>query len=160
MKKATLKTKNIDRELLALWRSAWEQTDGSNPTGVAVDRELAKSGYSIADILNRIGMASVKPEAARTADENALIDFWKRTNAVSEMALVDKCATGGVQGAMFLLKTKHGYREGTDINLTSGKEQVKRVRRWGEGDEETEEQAESTDEVKAVAVGGARVQVL
>lgn len=120
----------MDRKLLKWWKVAWEATEGTNPMSASIDRELAKHGFSIVDLMNRIGMIGLKKEKDWNRDEAALMAFFQRANAVAEMALVDKCASGGMQGAMFLLKTKYRYRDGGQRDDVVSEE--KKVISWGD----------------------------
>lgn len=132
------KTKNkpyiSDEEMLDVWRGAWEEGDGKNPYSLKINKAMLEHGFGIHDLKTRLGVILGTERTKRTEDEVALLDFDKMARECAESALIDQCGSS-VNGAIFLLESKYGYRKGTDINITAEKDVVKKVVRWGDEEE-------------------------
>ena len=133
-----------DLELKGMWGEAWEQTPGTNPYSIKIDRILRERGVSIHDIKTRVGIIRGKRQADRLDTEQELLVFADSLVFLAEQSMVDKC-TESTQGAIFLLESKYGYRKGTDLNITANADVVKTVRKWGA-------EAEKSEDTKSEAV--------
>ena len=80
-------------------------------------REMAANGAREVDIARALRMSVRVWQEVRKEDEKALA-AWEEGRAVEHQALhgslFDKAMAGNIAAAMFLLKTRHGYREKGD----------------------------------------------
>ena len=87
------------------------------PGGYKRIRELAANGAREVDIARELRMSVRVWQEVRKEDEKALA-AWEAGRAVEHEALrgllFDKAMAGNVASAMFLLKTRFGYREKGD----------------------------------------------
>ena len=121
-------TSNVGK-LLKDWRTAWEASNGAVPISFAIDKELAKGGASITDVLTAVALAKATPKDQRTKDQTELLKFADRTKRIQEAVLVEHC-TETTQGSMFILEASHGYKRGSsDMNVTV---QQKATPVWGQ----------------------------
>lgn len=142
MRKNRSKAYVSDAEMLKVWRDAWEEGDGKNPYSLKINKAMRENGFGIHDLKTRLGVILGTDRTKRTEDEVALLDFDKMARECAESALIDQCGSS-VNGAIFLLEAKYGYRKGTDINITAEKDVIKKVVRWGD-DESTDVAIEDT----------------
>lgn len=139
-------------EMVTRWKEAWDEVGGSNPYSVRMDRVLKAYGFGVHDIKTRLGLIRAKRDKDRTEDEAELLFLDGELKFVSEQGLFDKCSET-VQGSIFLLESKFGYRKNADVNLNLDTKQVKKVVRWG--DEETQApELKSGEEVAKQAAEG------
>lgn len=110
------------KKLLQVWKSAWENSNRSNPLGMQVETELDTNGFSTWDIRSLLGQIKSKKYDELDKDEVQLLDFWHKTNHIREMILNDRVSTN-IAGQIFLLKTQYGYAETQKIE-TSGNQNV------------------------------------
>lgn len=136
-------------EMASGWRKAWEEVGGTNPYSVRMDRYLREFGYGVHDIKTRIGLIRSKRDRDRTQDDADLLMLDDELRFMSEQGLFDKC-TESTNGAIFLLESKYGYRKGQDVNLQVNPDQVKKVIRWGD---DQEQEAPKLEEVPKAAEG-------
>ena len=130
-----------DRELLHWWKDAWERTDKRNPYSPEVDALLGERGISAYDIHTRTGILRGKRKSELDYDEDNLLAFHNRVMFVSENALIDNCAQT-TPGSIFLLESRHGYRKGVDVNLSSNEGVGKTTIQWGVSEEVVEDLGE------------------
>lgn len=87
------------------------------PGGYKRIRELAANGAREVDIARELKMSVRVWQEIRKEDEKALA-AWEAGRAVEHEALLgvlfDKAMSGNIAAAMFLLKTRFGYREKGD----------------------------------------------
>ena len=87
------------------------------PGGYKRIRELAANGAREVDIARALSMGEKTWQRIKAEDEKALA-AWEAGRAVEHEALrgvlFDKALAGNVAAAMFLLKTRFGYREKGD----------------------------------------------
>ena len=139
-------------EMVSRWKDAWDEVGGSNPYSVRMDKVLKPHGFGVHDIKTRLGLIRAKRDADRTEDEAELLMLDGELKFVSEQGLFDKCSET-VQGSIFLLESKFGYRKNADVNVNLDAKQVKKVVRWG--DEETQApELRSGEEVAKEAAEG------
>lgn len=120
-----------DDEIIEVWTRAMEESGNSNPFNRSALRAMGESGLTMVDIRTRLGVILGKRETERSESEKRLLKFYENLKLEFEQGLVDSCMDSA-QGSMFLLKTRYGYREGTDLNITAGNEAGKKVvRSWG-----------------------------
>ena len=94
--------------LLSHWQKAWESGDMTAQFSPAIEKALNKQGFGCWDIRTRIGLIIKKKNPDK--HEEALLMFNERTKFMAEVSLADKVANAPA-GQIFLLKSKHGYRD-------------------------------------------------
>lgn len=136
-------------EMCEDWRAAYVEVGGTNPYSMRIDALLRPKGYGVHDVKTRIGLIRSKRDRDRTEDEASLLVLDDEMRFMSEQGLFDKCSET-TNGAIFLLESKYGYRKGQDLNLQVNPDQVKKVIRWGD---EQQDEAPKLDEVPKAAEG-------
>lgn len=139
-------------EMVTRWKEAWDEVGGSNPYSVRMDRVLKEYGFGVHDIKTRLGLIRAKRDRDRTEDEAELLMLDGELKFVSEQGLFDKCSET-VQGSIFLLESKFGYRKNADVNVNLDAKQVKKVVRWGD-EESSEPELKIGEEVAKQAAEG------
>ena len=100
-------------EMVSRWKDAWDEVGGSNPYSVRMDKVLKPHGFGVHDIKTRLGLIRAKRDQDRTEDEAELLMLDGELKFVSEQGLFDKCSET-VQGSIFLLESKFGYRKNAE----------------------------------------------
>lgn len=73
-----------------------------------IEKALNKQGFSCWDIRTRIGLLTKKKDLDK--HDEALLAFYERTKFMAEVSLAEKVSSAPA-GQIFLLKSKHGYRD-------------------------------------------------
>lgn len=139
-------------EMVTRWKEAWDEVGGSNPYSLRMDKFLKPHGFGVHDIKTRIGIVRAKRDSDRTEDEAELLTLDGELKFVSEQGLFDKCSET-VQGSIFLLESKFGYRKNADVNLNVDTKQVKKVLRWGDEEKGGPGLEDGVDVAKRAAEG-------
>ena len=102
-----------NRDIVAAWKRAVEESGSSNPFSRKCLQALSEEGITMVDIRTRLGHILSRKPKERHPDEVELLEFYENLKLEFEQGLVDNCMESA-QGSMFLLKTRYNYREGQD----------------------------------------------